>query len=113
MKKIAIAAALVVAATTTSACATRASGVAPVAVSATDYSGLECGQARAQLETTRSKVNALSRRQNNAAVADAASVFLVLLPLGSVFGAGVEGELAQAKGEQIALERSISQRCPS
>lgn len=96
-----------------SACATRASGVAPVAVSAMDYSSLDCHQARAQLETTRSRVHALSRRQNNAAVADAASVVVFLLPLGSVFGAGVEGELAQAKGEQIALERSISQRCPS
>jgi len=113
MKKIVIVAALIAVGFSTSACATRASGVAPVAVSAMDYSSLGCEQTRAQLETTRAKVDALSRRQNNAAVADAASVFLLLLPLGSVFGAGVEGELAQAKGEQIALERSIMQRCAS
>lgn len=109
--KIAVTAALAATLVCVSACATRASGVAPVAVSATDFSSLSCAQARSQLETTRSQVDALSRRQNNAAVADAAGVFFLFLPLGSVFGAGVEGELAQAKGEQIALERTISQRC--
>lgn len=96
-----------------SGCATRASGVAPVAVSSADFSGLSCDQARTQLATKRSQVDALSKRQNNAALADAAGVFLVLVPVGSLFGGGVEGELAQAKGDVIALERSISQRCPA
>lgn len=96
-----------------SGCATRASGVAPVAVSSMDYSGLSCAQARDQLATKRTQVDALSRRQNNAAVADAAGVFLLFLPVGSLFGAGVEGELAQAKGDQAALERNVQQRCES
>ncbi|MDA0359354.1 MAG: hypothetical protein O2835_09325 [Proteobacteria bacterium] len=39
-------------------------------------------------------MNALTKQQNNAATDDAASVFLFALPLGSVFGADVEGELA-------------------
>lgn len=94
-----------------SACAGRASTIAPVAISATDYSGMNCEAARGELVTARERVNALSRRQNNAAMADAAGVFLVLLPLGSVFGGSVEGELAQAKGEQAALERHIALRC--
>jgi hypothetical protein len=38
-------------------------------------------------------------------------VFLVLLPLGSVFGADVEGQLGQSKGETLALKRSIRSRC--
>ena len=100
-----------VAALVLSGCASRASGIAPVSIAAADYSGLSCEEARAQLVTARARENALSRRQNNAALADAAGVFLVLLPLGSVFGADVQGELAQAKGEVGALERSIRSRC--
>jgi outer membrane lipoprotein SlyB len=111
MKKLVFAAAVI--AVGLSGCATRASGVVPVAVSATDYSSVNCVQLREQLASTRVRVDALSRRQNNAALADAAGVFLVLVPLGSIFGAGTEGELAQAKGEQLAIERNIVQRCPS
>lgn len=92
-------------------CATRASSVAPVSVSAADYSSLSCQQSRDELQTARTRENALARRQNNAAVADAASVFLFLLPLGSVFGADVSGELAEAKGETNALERRVRDAC--
>lgn len=102
---VAVAAALI------AGCATRASGVAPVAISATDYSRMDCETSRSNLQVTRDKVTALSRRQNNAALADAAGVLLLFVPLGSVFGADVQGELAQAKGEQAALERHIINNC--
>jgi hypothetical protein len=94
-----------------SGCATRASGVAPVAISANDYSGIACDEARGKLETAKTQEAALIKKQNNAAAADAVSVFFVLVPLGSVFGADVEGELAQAKGEVLALERYIAASC--
>lgn len=97
--------------TSLSGCATRASGVAPVSISAAEYSTLDCAEARAELNTALQKRDALVRRQNNAALADAAAVFLVALPLGSVFGADVEGELAQAKGEALALERATRMAC--
>lgn len=93
------------------ACASRASSIAPVSVSATEYSALSCSEVRDELKTARERENALARRQNNAATADAASVFLVLLPLGSVFGSDVSGELAQAKGEVNALERAVTLNC--
>ena len=93
------------------ACAGRANSVAPVAVSATEFAGMSCEDTRAELETARERENALTRRQNNAATADAAGVFLVLLPLGSVFGGDVAGELAQAKGEADALERAVRANC--
>lgn len=93
------------------ACAGRANSVAPVSVSATEYSGMSCEDTRAELQTARERENALTRRQNNAATADAAGVFLVLLPLGSVFGGDVSGELGQAKGEVSALERAIRINC--
>jgi len=46
------------------------------------------------LAQKQAQMNALTKQQNNAATGDAASVFLFALPLGSVFGADVEGELA-------------------
>jgi len=92
-------------------CASRASGVAPVAVASADYSQLSCADARAMLAQKREVENTLTRQQNNAALGDAAGVFLVLLPLGSVFGADKEGELAIAKGEVDALERHITVNC--
>ena len=94
-----------------SGCATRANSVAPVAVSSNDHAGLSCPAAREKLVTARAQQDALSKRQNNAAVADAAGVFLVLVPVGSIFGGGVEGQLAQAKGEVIAIERHITNNC--
>lgn len=103
--------AITLVAVATASCASRASSIAPVAIASTDYSTMECGAARAQLDVVRARVNALSRQQNNAALADTAGVFLIFLPLGSIFGADKSGELAQAKGEQAALERHIQIRC--
>ncbi len=94
-----------------SGCATRASGVAPVAISANEYASLSCAESRAEADAARERVNALTRRQNNAATTDAAAVFLIGLPLGSVFGGDVSGELAQAKGESLALERHTHMVC--
>lgn len=109
--KVSLVAAALVAAALASGCATRASGVAPIAISSAEYASLSCAEGRAQLQTARDRENALSRKQNNAATADAAGVFLLLVPVGSVFGSDVAGELAQAKGEVNALERHVSMRC--
>lgn len=95
------------------ACASRASGVAPVAVASSEYSARTCEQLRSDLTAAQTRQTALERKQNDAALADAAGVFLFLVPLGSVVGANVEGDLAQAKGETIAIERSIQARCSS
>lgn len=92
-------------------CASRASSVAPASVSAVEYSNMSCEETTEALSSARESENALARKQNNAATADAASVFLVLLPLGSVFGGDVSGELAQAKGEVGALERAVEMNC--
>lgn len=92
-------------------CATRASSVTPVAIAAADYANLPCAEAQRQLVATRERVATLSDRQNQAAAMDAVGVFLVLLPVSSLFGGNVTGELAQAKGEEAALARTIQGRC--
>lgn len=92
-------------------CASRASSVAPVAITSGDYSKLSCEQARLMLGQKREIENVLTKQQNNAALGDTVGVFFVLLPLGSVFGADKEGELAIAKGEVDAIERMFSTTC--
>ena len=76
-------------------CASRASTVAPTAVPSANYKGLSCAETRTMLAQKQAQMNALTKQQNNAATGDAASVFLFELPLGSVFGADLEDELAK------------------
>ena len=92
-------------------CASRASSVSPIAIPSSNYKGLSCDDTKLALEQARSSQNALTNQQNNAATGDAVGVFFVLLPLGSVFGADKEGELAQAKGEVLALQGAVSINC--
>ncbi|MBC6443224.1 MAG: hypothetical protein GDA53_08955 [Rhodobacteraceae bacterium] len=49
-------------------------------------------------------VRELERRQRNAVAADSIGVFFLLIPVGSLAGAEVEGELATAKGRLLAIE---------
>ena len=92
-------------------CASRSSTVAPVAVPAANYAGLGCDETKIALEQKIGAMNALTRKQNNAALADTVGVTLLLLPLGSIFGADLEGELAQAKGEVMALKGAVNINC--
>lgn len=94
-----------------SACASRATGVPPVAVSVVEYQDLSCEETKSLLAQKRQEKNALTQAQNNAATGDAVGVFLLLLPLGSVAGNDVSGDLALAKGEVNALERAVPMNC--
>ena len=92
-------------------CASRADSIAPTAIPSANYRGLECEETKVALEQKRAKKYALTNQQNNAATGDAVGVFFILLPLGSIFGADKEGELAQAKGEVLALEGAVTINC--
>tara|TARA_B110000444_G_scaffold184904_1_gene173947 strand:+ start:183 stop:515 length:333 start_codon:yes stop_codon:yes gene_type:complete len=92
-------------------CASRANSIAPANVSALEYKSLSCEETKATLKTKRQAENALTRKQNNAATGDSVGVLFLLLPVGSIFGADVSGELAEVKGEVNALERAVVQNC--
>ena len=92
-------------------CASRASSVAPVAVPSSNYAGLSCDETKTMLSQKQQAQYALTKSQNNAATGDTIGVFLLGLPVGSIFGADVEGELAQAKGEVMALQGAVSINC--
>jgi hypothetical protein len=49
----------------------------------------------------------LVNAQNNAATGDTVFMFLLLLPVGSIFGADKDGRLATVKGEALALEGDV------
>ncbi len=83
----------------------------PAGILSANYRGLSVGETKETLENKRAKRNHLVYQQNNAAIADTVSVALTLLPLGSIFGADKEGDLAQAKGEVLALEGAVSINC--
>lgn len=102
MRKILIGG-LLVASAGLSACAKSPSAVAPVSMGAA-FDGVPCNQVVATLNTERQRVSSLSGQQRAAATGDAVGVFLLFIPVGSVVGGDVEGELATAKGKVLALE---------
>lgn len=100
---------LTAAALAVGACAKSPSSIAPTAVSSSEYDGWSCQK----LTTEHSVVNAnlvdASDRQNDAQTADAIGVFLVLIPPSALMG-DAEAEVAQYKGEKIAVERAMTNR---
>ncbi len=93
------------------ACASRPDSIAPTNVSATEYQGMNCTQTTALLAEKRDALREAERQQNRAATGDTIGVFLVLLPVSSIFGSDNEGVVAQYKGEVLALERAVGLNC--
>ena len=92
-------------------CATRASGVAPMSVSSSEYTNLTCEETTDLLADKRSDLKVLEEAQNKAARQDSWGVFLLAVPISKITGAAVEGDLAQVKGEVIAIERALPMNC--
>jgi hypothetical protein len=92
-------------------CASRPSAIAPSNVSATEYEGMSCNETTSLLAEKRSALQSAEAQQNRAATGDALGVFLLLVPVSSVFGGDNEGLVAQYKGEVLALERALGINC--
>ena len=90
-------------------CAKSPSSIAPTAVNSSEYDHLNCQQLATELSLTDSRLNDASARQNNAQAMDAVGVFLILIPVSALAGDS-EGEVAQRKGEQLALRRAIEKK---
>ncbi len=84
-------------------CAETSSAVEPVSMG-NAFESLSCNQVVPMLNEERQRVAALSQQQNNAAAGDAIGVFLIAVPVSSLTGGDVSGDLAAAKGRSIALE---------
>jgi hypothetical protein len=92
-------------------CASRPDSIAPTQVSATEYEGLSCNDTTSMLAEKRDLLRQSESQQNRAATGDALGVFLLFVPVSTVFGGDNEGMVAQYKGEVLALERALAMNC--
>lgn len=93
-------------------CANSPSSIAPTSVSSDEYSHLSCEELNSELALATSRLEEASEKQNGAQVMDAITVFLVLVPASAIAGDS-EADVAQYKGEKLAVERAIKKRCVS
>lgn len=89
------------------ACAQPPSAIAPVSMG-NAFAALSCNEAATMLNTELQTLAALEARQSNAAVTDAMTVFLVLVPVSSLTGQNVAGDLATSKGKVEALRARLT-----
>ncbi|MBV1934638.1 MAG: hypothetical protein KUG59_08100 [Parvibaculaceae bacterium] len=90
-------------------CAKSPSSIAPLSVNSDEYSEFSCEQLRAEQTKVSSALDDATSNQHAAQAADALGVFLVLIPVSAIVGDS-ESDIAQFKGEKLAIERGISKR---
>ena len=98
---------LTAAALALSACAKSPDSIAPVSMG-NAYAGVSCQQAADQLRAERATLAALEGKQRGAVAGDAIGVFLVGIPVSSLTGGNVEGQIAASKGKALALEARLA-----
>lgn len=91
------------------ACAQGPDAVAPVSMAGA-FDTLSCSKTRTMLNQERQRQAALEEKQRSAVAGDAIGVFLIGVPVSSLSGNDVAGELGTAKGKVIALENRMM-RC--
>ena len=102
MKYLIIAAAAIV-----SACAQSPASIAPASLGDA-YAGLPCRQAANMRATEAKTLAALSAKQTGAMVGDAIGVLLIAVPLSSLTGGNVAGDIAASKGKINALDARLA-----
>src|SRR5690606_25017474 len=95
------------AALTLAACAKSPDSIAPVSMG-NAFAGVSCQQAAQSLNTERQSLAALEAKQRSAVAGDAISVFLIGVPVSSLTGGDVGGEIGAAKGKIMSLEARLS-----
>ena len=87
---------------TISACAEQPSSIAPVPMGDV-YADVPCNKARELYQKETAKVPSLIAAQKDAVAGDAVGVLLIGVPVSSLSGADLEGEIAATKGKIVAL----------
>lgn len=88
------------------ACAQQPGAIAPVSVAGA-YDSVSCSRAAELYKQEAARVPALVSAQKNAVAGDAVGVFLIGVPVSSLSGADLEGEIAGTKGKLLALEARL------
>ena len=84
------------------ACAKDPGSIAPVSMAGA-YDDVSCSRAAQLYRQETAKIPTLYATQNNAKAGDAVGVFLIGVPVSSLSGGDVEGEIAATKGKILAL----------
>lgn len=86
-----------------SACAKGPDAIAPISMGDA-YLMMPCDKAATRLSEERARYNVLASKQKGAVAGDAIGVFLIGVPMSSLTGGDVEGQVAESKGKILALE---------
>ena len=105
MKKIYLLACLLAA----TACAKAPSSIPAISVASSEYSNLSCKQMAQELASVSAKLTEVEGLQRNKVAVDAATVFLVLIPVSAMSG-DYAAEIGRYKGEKLGLERAQSNK---
>ena len=89
------------------ACASYTSEIAPAPISATRYDGWGCRKLVKESAFIQESFNRVSAEQDHAANNDALMVFLIGVPTS---GGGVKEQVADMKGQQIALHGAMMEQ---
>lgn len=89
------------------ACAKSPDAIAPVSMG-NAFAGVSCAQAAADLNAERTTLAALEGKQRGAVAGDAVGVFLIGVPVSSLTGGNVEGQIAASKGKVLALSARLA-----
>ena len=76
-----------------------------------EYQYLTCEETKSLSASKKNSLEELEIAQNKAALKDSLGLFVLAIPLSKIFGGAVEGDLAQIKGEVIAIERALPLNC--
>ncbi len=90
-------------------CATRPSSIEPLVVSDTSYEGLSCKQLVSGINEKYKELAVYSKAQNSKATSDIVTSTLLLVP-GSLFTGNYEEEIAQLKGDVIAINHNLQKK---
>ncbi|KAA0689417.1 hypothetical protein DTW90_31420 [Neorhizobium sp. P12A] len=85
-------------------CAKRPGAIEPADIPMAAYQNDGCPALAANLKTEQSKLDSLSKDQNNAANGDAFGVFMIGVPVSSLTGADKAGDIAVEKGKVQAIQ---------
>lgn len=89
------------------ACAQSPNSIAPVSMG-NAFATMNCQQAVADLNAERQTLAALESKQKGAVAGDAIGVFLIGVPVSSLTGGDVAGQIGASKGKVMALEARAS-----
>jgi hypothetical protein len=93
-------------------CAKSPASIAPAYVSEIPYQSLSCEQLGAESARVTNALAAASQQQENARGGDIVGIILIGLPVSSMSGDNIAPQIANLKGQQDALQRTmIAKNC--